>query len=120
MKFVPAEMGMLYTQMRYEICVQGELLQRSTVKGIVQMISDNRAKKFIMGAAAYKHYSTKMEKLRSRKAILVSQYASAACHIHFICKGHPIHTSVGKLRMDEVRALSTLLYAHTAACVLSK
>ncbi|WZZ05457.1 hypothetical protein YC2023_091378 [Brassica napus] len=56
------------------------------------MISDNRAKKFIMGAAAYKHYSTKMEKLRSRKAILVSQYASAACHIHFICKGHPIHT----------------------------
>ena len=55
---MPAEMGMLYTQMRYEICVQGELLQRSTVKGIVQMISDNRAKKFIMGAAAYKHYST--------------------------------------------------------------
>ncbi|CAN7052515.1 unnamed protein product [Brassica rapa subsp. trilocularis] len=65
--------------MRYEICVQGELLQRSTVKGIVQMISDSRAKK-------------KMEKLRSRKAILVSQYASAACHTQFICKGHPIHT----------------------------
>ncbi|CAG7903086.1 unnamed protein product [Brassica rapa] len=79
------------------------------------MISHNRAKKFIMGAAAYKHYSTKMEKLRSRKAILVSQYASAACHTQFICKGHPIHT-----RMDEVRALSTLLYALSAACVLSK
>ncbi|CAN6931142.1 unnamed protein product, partial [Brassica oleracea] len=80
------------------------------------MISHNRAKKFIMGAAAYKHYSTKMEELRSRKAILVSQYASEACDIQFICKGYPIHT---KLRMDEVRALSTLLYALSAACVLS-
>ncbi|CAN6935774.1 unnamed protein product [Brassica oleracea] len=82
------------------------------------MISDNRAKKFIMGAAAYKHYSTKMEKFRSRKAILVSQYISAACHTQFICKGHIAHPY--KLRMDEVRALSTLLYALSAACVLSK
>nr|VDD62461.1 unnamed protein product [Brassica oleracea] len=64
MKFVPAE--------------RGELLQRSTVKGIVKMISDNRAKK-------------KMEKFRSRKAILVSQYISAACHTQFICKGHIAH-----------------------------
>ncbi|CAH8306348.1 unnamed protein product [Eruca vesicaria subsp. sativa] len=105
----------------------------SIEKRLVQMITENKVRKFIMGAAADKHYSTycifgftcffllfilkltlvcsicrKMEELRSRKAIFVCHYAPPSCHIRFICKGHLIHTRDG--RRDEVRALSALLY----------
>ncbi|KAF8108534.1 hypothetical protein N665_0108s0069 [Sinapis alba] len=86
-----------------KLCVEMDSIE----KGIVQMISENKVRKFIMGAAKDKHYSTKMEELRSRKAIFVCQHAPATCHIRFICKGHLIHTRKG--RMDEVRALSALL-----------
>uniref|UniRef100_A0A1J3ERT0 RING-type E3 ubiquitin transferase n=1 Tax=Noccaea caerulescens TaxID=107243 RepID=A0A1J3ERT0_NOCCA len=86
-----------------KLCVEMDSIE----KGIVQMISENRVRKFVMGAAADKHYSTRMEDLRSKKAIFVCQHASATCHIQFICKGHHIHTREG--RMDEVRALSSLL-----------
>ncbi|CAH8269373.1 unnamed protein product [Arabidopsis lyrata] len=90
--------------------VQAEKLcvvMNSIEKGIVQMISENKVRKFIMGAASDKHYSTKMEELRSKKAIFVCQHASVTCHIRFICKGYLIHTR--EARMDEVRALSALL-----------
>ncbi|CAE6078443.1 unnamed protein product [Arabidopsis arenosa] len=86
-----------------KLCVE----MNSIEKGIVQMISENKVRKFIMGAASDKHYSTKMEELRSKKAIFVCQHASATCHIRFICKGYLIHTR--EARMDEVRALSALL-----------
>ncbi|CAL9245531.1 unnamed protein product [Arabidopsis halleri] len=86
-----------------KLCVE----MNSIEKGIVQMISKNKVRKFIMGAASDKHYSTKMEELRSKKAIFVCQHASATCHIRFICKGYLIHTR--EARMDEVRALSALL-----------
>ncbi|CAA7023031.1 unnamed protein product [Microthlaspi erraticum] len=112
-----------------KLCVEMDSIE----KGIVQMISENKVRKFIMGAAEDKHYSTycvlsftlvflftglesdiggdsicrNMEDLRSKKAIFVCQHASATCHIRFICKGHHIHTREG--RMDEVRALSSLL-----------
>lgn len=97
-----------------KLCVEMDSIE----KGIVQMISENRVRKFVMGAAADKHYSTycvlsftlvflftglesdiggdsicrRMEDLRSKKAIFVCQHASATCHIQFICKGHHIHT----------------------------
>jgi len=86
-----------------KLCVEMDSIE----EGIVQIISENKVRKFIMGAAADKHYSTNMEDLRSKKAIFVCQHASATCHIRFICKGHHIHTREG--RMDEVRALSSLL-----------
>ncbi|KAJ4896332.1 U-box domain-containing protein kinase family protein [Raphanus sativus] len=86
-----------------KLCVEMDSIE----KGIVQMLSEKRVRKFVMGAAADKHYSTKMEELRSRKAIFVCRHASATCCIRFICKGHLIHTREG--RMDEVRALSALL-----------
>ncbi|KFK35330.1 hypothetical protein AALP_AA5G270900 [Arabis alpina] len=88
-----------------KMCVETNSIE----KGIVQMISEKKVRKFIMGAAADKHYSTKMEdlSLRSKKAIFVCQHASATCHIRFICKGHLVHTR--EARMDEVRALSSLL-----------
>ncbi|KAG5399540.1 hypothetical protein IGI04_014147 [Brassica rapa subsp. trilocularis] len=71
-----------------KLCVEMDSIE----KGIVQMISQNRVKKFVMGAAADKHYSTKMVDLRSRKAIFVCQQASVTCHIRFVCKGHLINT----------------------------
>ncbi|EOA26150.1 hypothetical protein CARUB_v10019586mg [Capsella rubella] len=86
-----------------KLCVE----MNSIEKGILQMISENRVRKFIMGAASDKHYSTKMEDLRSKKAIFVCQHASVTCHMRFICKGYLIHTR--EARMDEVRALSALL-----------
>ncbi|CAB71071.1 putative protein [Arabidopsis thaliana] len=86
-----------------KLCVE----MNSIEKGIVQMISENKVRKFIMGAASDKHFSTKMEDLRSKKAIFVCQQASATCHIRFTCKGYLIHTR--EARMDEVRALSALL-----------
>ncbi|CAH8303047.1 unnamed protein product [Eruca vesicaria subsp. sativa] len=88
-----------------KLCVE---TLNSIEKGLVQMITEYKVRKFIMGAAADKHYSTKMEELRSRKAIFVCHYAPPSCHIRFICKGHLIHTRDG--RRDEVRALSALLY----------
>ncbi|CAG7866141.1 unnamed protein product [Brassica rapa] len=87
-----------------KLCVEMDSIE----KGIVKMIYENKVRKLIMGAAADKHYSTKMEELRSRKAIFVCQHASPTCCIRFICKGHLIHTRL-KGRMDEVRALSALL-----------
>ncbi|XP_010413407.1 PREDICTED: U-box domain-containing protein 33-like [Camelina sativa] len=86
-----------------KLCVE----MNSIEKGILQTISENRVRKFIMGAASDNHYSTKMEDLRSKKAIFVCQHASVTCHIRFICKGYLIHTR--EARMDEVRALSALL-----------
>ncbi|ESQ43938.1 hypothetical protein EUTSA_v10006399mg [Eutrema salsugineum] len=86
-----------------KLCVEMDSIEM----GIVQMISEKRVRKLIMGAAADYHYSTKMEELRSKKAIFICQHASATCHIRFICKGHLIHTR--EARRDEVRALSALL-----------
>ncbi|KAG7575065.1 hypothetical protein ISN44_As09g031990 [Arabidopsis suecica] len=79
----------------------------SVEKGIVEMIHQHRIRKFVMGAAADKHYSMKMEDLKSRKAKFVCKQASATCQIQFTCKGNLIHTR--EARMDEVRALSVLL-----------
>ncbi|CAH8389142.1 unnamed protein product [Eruca vesicaria subsp. sativa] len=83
-----------------KLCVEMDSIE----KGILQIISEKRVRKFVMGAAADKHYSTKMVDLRSSKAIFVSQHASVTCHIRFVCKGHLIHTR--EPRMD----VQTLLY----------
>ncbi|KAJ0254926.1 hypothetical protein HA466_0097620 [Hirschfeldia incana] len=83
-----------------KLCVEMDSIE----KGIVQMISEKRVRKFVMGAAADKHYSTKMVDLRSRKAIFVCQHASVTCHIRFICKGNLIHTR--EPRMDVQALLS--------------
>ncbi|KAL1192135.1 U-box domain-containing protein 33 [Cardamine amara subsp. amara] len=79
----------------------------SIEKGIVQMIQRHRIRKFVMGAAADKHYSMKMEDLKSKKAKFVCEQAPATCQIHFTCKGNLIHTR--EARMDQVRPLSALL-----------
>ncbi|KAL0725324.1 hypothetical protein Bca4012_039923 [Brassica carinata] len=83
-----------------KLCVEMDSIE----KGIVQMISENRVRKFVMGAAADKHYSTKMVDMRSRKAIFVCQHASLTCHIRFVCKGRLIHTR--EPRMDVQALLS--------------
>ncbi|XP_010508085.1 PREDICTED: U-box domain-containing protein 33-like isoform X1 [Camelina sativa] len=107
----------------------------SIEKGILEMIQQHKIRKLVMGAAADKHYSMKMEDLRSKKASFVCEQAPATCQIQFTCKGNLIHTRFGEdlfvfteisttagccfllmfpdqcreARMDEVRALSALL-----------
>ncbi|KAJ4892404.1 U-box domain-containing protein kinase family protein [Raphanus sativus] len=86
-----------------KLCIEMESIE----KGIVETIYQHRIRKFVMGAAADKHYSIKLEDLKSKKANFVCQQAPATCQIHFSCKGNLIHTR--EARMDEVRALSVLL-----------
>ncbi|CAF2094526.1 U-box domain-containing protein 33 isoform X1 [Brassica napus] len=111
-----------------KLCIEMD----SIGKGIVETIYQHRIRKFVMGAAADKHYSMyqrldirhghlffiltasfvncfarKMEDLKSKKANFVCQQAPATCQIHFTCKGNLIHTR--EARVDEVRALSVLL-----------
>ncbi|KZV37819.1 hypothetical protein F511_31472 [Dorcoceras hygrometricum] len=69
----------------------------SIEKGIVQLIHDHDIKWLVMGAAAKKYYSSKMTKLRSRKAIYVSREAPPFCYIWFVCKGNLINTRESKL-----------------------
>ncbi|XP_009143189.1 U-box domain-containing protein 33 isoform X2 [Brassica rapa] len=86
-----------------KLCIEMD----SIGKGIVETIYQHRIRKFVMGAAADKHYSMKMEDLKSKKANFVCEQAPATCQIHFTCKGNLIHTR--EARVDEVRALSVLL-----------
>lgn len=61
-------------------------------EGIVELISQHRIRKLIMGAAADKQYSKKMVDLKSKKAIYVRTQAPRSCLIRFICRGHLIYT----------------------------
>ncbi|KAL9234475.1 hypothetical protein vseg_009345 [Gypsophila vaccaria] len=61
-------------------------------KGIIQLIEEHNIQKLVIGAAANKHYSRKMEEIRSKKALYVRDNAPPFCHIFFICKGYLIHT----------------------------
>lgn len=64
-------------------------------KGIVELISQHKIRKLVMGAAADKYHSRKMMDLKSKKAIFVREQAPGSCHIHFTCKGHLIYTRNG-------------------------
>ncbi|KAJ6328647.1 hypothetical protein OIU77_010353 [Salix suchowensis] len=69
----------------------------SIEKGILELISQHRIKKLVMGAAADKRYSKNMKDIKSKKAVTVFLEAPASCHIWFICKGHLIQTREGAL-----------------------
>ncbi|GAB4859612.1 hypothetical protein Ancab_011086 [Ancistrocladus abbreviatus] len=62
-------------------------------KGVVELVSQNRIGKLVMGRAADGRYSRKMIEPKSKKASYVRAQAPAFCHIWFICKGRLIHTS---------------------------
>ncbi|GMH00515.1 hypothetical protein Nepgr_002354 [Nepenthes gracilis] len=64
-------------------------------KGIVELISQYRIGKLVMGGAADGRYSRKMIELKSKKAKYVRLHAPSFCHIWFICKGRLIHTREG-------------------------
>ncbi|GMH21715.1 hypothetical protein Nepgr_023557 [Nepenthes gracilis] len=67
----------------------------SIEKGIVELISQQRIGKLVMGAAPDSKYSKKMKAPKSTKAIYVQRQAPAFCHIWYICKGDLIYTRVG-------------------------
>ncbi|KAK7349510.1 hypothetical protein VNO77_06937 [Canavalia gladiata] len=75
-------------------------------KGIVELISQYRIQKLVMGAASDKYHSRRMTALRSKKAIYVYEQAPASCHIQFICKGYLIFTRDCSLDRGNVEAIS--------------
>ncbi|KAH9604113.1 hypothetical protein KSS87_010453 [Heliosperma pusillum] len=65
----------------------------STIEeGIVELISQQRIGKLVMGAAADRTYKRKTVEPKSRKAIYVRHHAPDYCHIWFVCKGYLIYT----------------------------
>ncbi|GAB2271715.1 hypothetical protein Dimus_006547 [Dionaea muscipula] len=67
----------------------------SIQKGIVELISQHKIGKLVMGAAADNRFSRKMIEPKSEKAIYVRKEAPAYCHIWFVCKGRLIYTREG-------------------------
>lgn len=80
-------------------------------KGIVQLVTQDRIKWLVMGAAANKYYSRRMVEPRSKKAIYVRDEAPDFCHIWFICKGHLVHTRASKVDEVNMAAESASLQA---------
>ncbi|KAK6920117.1 U-box domain [Dillenia turbinata] len=71
-----------------KVCKEMEHIE----KGIVELISQCKIRKLVMGAAADKSYSKKMTELKSKKAIYVRLQAPVSCHIWFVCRSHLICT----------------------------
>ncbi|KAJ9139873.1 hypothetical protein P3X46_030566 [Hevea brasiliensis] len=65
-------------------------------KGIVEIIARYNIRWLVMGAAADKYYSKKLEGIKSKKAMFVHQHAPISCHIWFVCKGCLIYTRDGR------------------------
>ncbi|GAB4852783.1 hypothetical protein Ancab_016991 [Ancistrocladus abbreviatus] len=64
----------------------------SIEKGVMELISQYRIGKLVMGGSTIGRYSRKMIESESKKASYVRAQAPAFCHIWFICKGCLIHT----------------------------
>ncbi|GJN34706.1 hypothetical protein PR202_gb23394 [Eleusine coracana subsp. coracana] len=60
-------------------------------QGLVDLISEYRVTALVMGAAADKLYTKKMNIPKSKKARVVQQQADPSCKIWFICKGTLIY-----------------------------
>ncbi|EOA24031.1 hypothetical protein CARUB_v10017247mg [Capsella rubella] len=66
-------------------------IEMDTVEeGILQLISQCRVTKLVMGAAADRHYSMRMRNLQSKKAIYIHREAPVTCQIWFTCNGYLI------------------------------
>ncbi|XBJ09838.1 hypothetical protein VPH35_014833 [Triticum aestivum] len=60
------------------------------VKGITELVSLHGASKLVVGAAADKHFSSKMLVPRSKTALEVMHKAHPSCKIWFVCREHLI------------------------------
>ncbi|WOL17350.1 U-box domain-containing protein 33-like isoform X1 [Canna indica] len=61
-------------------------------QGLLQLISKYRITNLVMGAAADKFYTKKMNEPKSRKALMLQQHADSSCKIWFVCNGNLICT----------------------------
>ncbi|KAK9757937.1 hypothetical protein RND81_01G195700 [Saponaria officinalis] len=68
---------------------------RTVENGLVELITQNKIERLVMGAAADNRYSRKMTEPKSNKANHVCRHAPDFCHIWFVCKGHLIYTREG-------------------------
>ncbi|CAL9245541.1 unnamed protein product [Arabidopsis halleri] len=82
-----------YLQICRQMQVTAEIISiemDSVEKGILQLISQRKVTKLVMGAAAERHYSMRMRDLQSKKAIYIHREAPATCHLWFTCNGYLI------------------------------
>jgi K+-sensing histidine kinase KdpD len=61
-------------------------------KGLTDLVALHGVTKLVMGAAADKHYSRKMNTPKSKTALKILEAADPSCKIWFTCKGHLICT----------------------------
>ncbi|GMH00512.1 hypothetical protein Nepgr_002351 [Nepenthes gracilis] len=83
-----------------QLGVQAEklhIVMDSIEKGILELISQYKIEKLVMGAATDQSYYVKMMEPKSKKAMYVHLHAPAYCHIWFICKGNLIFMRDGSL-----------------------
>lgn len=87
-----------YLQICAQVGVRAENMSieaNSIEEGIVELVSQHRIGRLVMGAAADNRYSRKMVEPKSKKANYVRQNAPDYCQIWFVCKGRLIYTREG-------------------------
>ncbi|CAO2835618.1 unnamed protein product [Amaranthus hypochondriacus] len=78
------------------IHVEKLYIESETVEsGLVELISQHKIERLVMGAAADRNYSRKLMEPKSKKANYVRLHAPAFCHIWFVCKARLIYTREG-------------------------
>uniref|UniRef100_A0A7N0SZ70 RING-type E3 ubiquitin transferase n=1 Tax=Kalanchoe fedtschenkoi TaxID=63787 RepID=A0A7N0SZ70_KALFE len=93
-----------YLYMLQAVGVEGEAVhveKEKVEEGIVELMTLQRIKKLVMGAAANKHYDKKMVDIKSKTAKYVHERGLASCHIWFVCKGRLIKKREATTASDE-------------------
>uniref|UniRef100_A0A0E0GAV4 RING-type E3 ubiquitin transferase n=1 Tax=Oryza nivara TaxID=4536 RepID=A0A0E0GAV4_ORYNI len=84
-------------------------------KGLTDLVALHGVTKLVMGAAADKHYSRKMNTPKSKTALKILEAADPSCKIWFTCKGHLICTREANTTVPAIPPSP----AHTVASTLS-
>ncbi|KAJ4759347.1 U-box domain-containing protein kinase family protein [Rhynchospora pubera] len=81
---------------KHDVTAEKLVIEMNNIsEGILQLISIHGVTTLVMGAAADRHYSKKMKRPKSKKAIRVMEKADSFCKIWFVCKGALICTREG-------------------------
>ncbi|KAH0469558.1 hypothetical protein IEQ34_001116 [Dendrobium chrysotoxum] len=95
----------------------------AVAKGLIEFIAQQGITKFVMGAAADKHYSKNMKAPRSKTATTVRQQADPSCCIWFVCKGNFIctrKTDISSGLSDSPESIPSLVHSSTSIPIQSE
>ncbi|TVU28820.1 hypothetical protein EJB05_20355 [Eragrostis curvula] len=88
-------------------------------KGLEELIALHGVTKFVMGAAADKHYSKKMKTPKSKTALRLMEAAAPSCKIWFTCKGHLICTREANTSVPAIHPSPAHTVASSSASSIS-